>query len=169
MAVDLEEFHKTFFQDVLASADSRGGWTEDAFFDAFCTQLIDAGEIETADRAPYLPTRGGLRVDGYGGDPAACDGVLNLIVADFTQSPDLESLTATDMEAAFKRLTNFLTKSLDAQFRNSLEEAHPAFGLADLIATRWSVTTKVRMFLITNRVLILASMASHRERLMTDL
>ena len=153
MAIDLEEFHQTFFQNVLASADSKGGWTEDAFFEEFCTYLVDAGEFETADRVAYAPPRGGVRVDGYGGDPTTCEGVLNLIVADFNQSPDLESLTATEMEAAFKRLTNFLVKSLDVKFRNSLEEAHPGFGLADLIATRWQLTAKVRMFLITNRAL----------------
>lgn len=153
MAIELEEFHKTFFQDVLAAADSKGGWTEDAFFDEFCTHLIDAGELETADRASYVPMRGGIRVDGYGGDPLLCEGVLNLIIADFSQSPELDSLTATEMEAAFKRLTNFVLKSLDASFRNSLEEAHPAFGLADLISSRWASTTKIRMFLISDRVL----------------
>lgn len=153
MAIDLEEFHKTFFQDILASAHSKGGWTEDAFFETFSAYLIDAGEIETADRAPYIPPRGGVRVDGYGGDPIACDGILSLIVADFSPSPELTSLTATEMEAAFKRLENFLKKSLDQDFRNSLEEAHPAFGLADMISGRWAGTSKVRMFLITNKIL----------------
>lgn len=153
MAIDLEEFHKTLFQDVLASADSQGSWTEDAFFDEFCTHLIDAGEFETADRTSYVPVKGGIRVDGYGGDPLTSDGVLNLIVADFSQSPDLVNLTGTEMGAAFKRLTSFVTKALDPKFRNSLEEAHPAFGLADLISTRWSATTKIRMFLITDKVL----------------
>ena len=153
MPIDLEEFHSNFFQDIQASAASRGGWSEDAFFDEFCKYLVEAGEFDTADRAPYAPAKGGIRVDGYGGDPATSDGILNLIIGDFEQRPDVQSLNATEMEALFKRLTNFLTKSLDERFRSSLEEAHPVFGLADLIATRWASVVKVRMFLITNRAL----------------
>ena len=43
-------------------------FTEDTFFDRFSAELVDAGEIETADRA-HLFSPSGRRVDGYGGDP----------------------------------------------------------------------------------------------------
>ena len=94
-----------------------------------------------------------MRVDGYGGDPASADGVLSLIVVDFEQSAEIKSLTGTEMDAIFKRLTNFMVKARDTSFRNSLEEANPVFGLADLIAKRWSSLTKVRLFIISNRQL----------------
>ena len=55
----------------------------------------------------------GIRVDGYGGDPAASDGVLSLIIADFNQTQEITTLTATDMNATFRRLSNFLERSLD--------------------------------------------------------
>ena len=57
------------------------------------------------------------------------------------------------MNSTFKRLSNFLERSLDGTFRDSLEESAPAFGLADLIAARWHSVSRVRMFLITNREL----------------
>jgi hypothetical protein len=153
MLDELQEFYQEFFQEVHASADVDAKWAEDAFFERFCDHLVAAGELETADRTPYSPPRGGLRVDGYGGDPLDCGGVLSLIVADFNQTSAIETLIATEMDAIFKRTENFLTKALDARFRNSLEETDPAFGLADLIAQRWAGISKVRMFLITNRVL----------------
>lgn len=153
MAIELEEFYQDFFQEILASADADGQWAEDAFFDHFCEHLIEAGELDTADRAPYNPPKGGMRVDGYGGDPISCGGVLSLIVVDFNQSPSVGTLIATDMDAIFKRTSNFLAKALDARFRNSLEETDSAFGLADLIAQRWSETSKVRLLLISNRIL----------------
>jgi len=152
MALDLQEFHKSFYQEVLATAEAEAGWSEDAFFNRFCDYLVDAGELETADRAAYAPPKG-MRIDGYGGDPASADGVLNLIIVDFNQSTEIESLTRTDMESIFKRLSNFMTSSLEATFRNSLEEANPVFGLADLIAQRWRSLSKVRLFLISNRLL----------------
>jgi len=152
MAVELDEFYVDFFQDVLGAADADGRYVEDAFFDLFCNELIDAGELETADRAFYLPPRG-MRVDGYGGDPASTDGTLSLIIADFNPSDAIGSLTATDMEAIFRRLLNFVERARDAGFRNSLEETSPAFGLASLIASRWTSIAKIRLFLISNRQL----------------
>lgn len=153
MAIELDEFHRDFFQEILSSADAEGSYLEDAFFDQFCKYLIEAGELDTADQARYSPPRGGLRVDGYGGDPITADGTLSLIVADFNQSPEIGSLTGTEMDAIFKRASNFLGKALDARFRNSLEENDPGFGLADLIAKRWPGISRVRFFLISNRLL----------------
>lgn len=152
MAEDLEAFHQELLQDIHGSADAEGRYLEDSFFDRLCGELVDAGELDTADRAPFASPRG-LRVDGYGGDPAASAGVLSLIVCDFNQSPTVTRLTATDMEAIFKRLSNFLTRSLDKSFREAVEEASPGFGLAELIAARWPSVIKARLVLVTNRLL----------------
>lgn len=152
MPIDLETFHGDLIQDIHSSADADGRYAEDAFFDIFCQSLIDAGDLDTADRAHYLGPRG-LRVDGYGGDPATSDGVLSLIVADFNQATEVTTLTATEMDADFKRLSNFLERSLRSDFREALEESNEGFGLADLISSRWQEVSKVRLFLITNRVL----------------
>ena len=152
MAIELAEYHEELFQEIHGVADADGRFVEDAFFEVFTEALTDAGEIETADRVHHVSPRG-IRVDGYGGDPLASDGVLSLIIADFNQAQEVATLTATDMNAIFRRLFNFLERSLDASFRNSLEESAPVFGLADHIATRWSSVSKVRLFLISNRVL----------------
>src|SRR5437899_171092 len=106
MPVELTDFHTELFQDVLAVADADGRYVEDAFFDLFCDHLVEAGEFETADRAFYLAPRG-MRVDGYGGDPIASEATLSLIILDFSQSPDIETLTASEMDAIFRRLFNF--------------------------------------------------------------
>ena len=152
MAIDIAEYHEELFQEIHGRADAEGRFAEDAFFDVFTESLLDAGEIETADRIHHVSPRG-IRVDGYGGDPNNSDSVLSLIVADFNQTQEIETLTATNMNATFKRLSNFLDRSLDESFRHALEESAPAFGLADLIAARWSSISQVRLFLISNRVL----------------
>ena len=152
MSVELEEFQAGFFQEVVGTADADGRYVEDAFFDLFCNELVEAGEIDTADRAHYLPPRG-MRVDGYGGDPAMSGGTLSLIVSDFNPTPTTATLTATDMEGVFRRLRTFVDRARDSNFRDSLEETSAAFGLADLIAKRWSTIGKLRLFLISNRTL----------------
>ena len=152
MTIDITEFHDELFQEIHSLADAEGRFAEDAFFDVLTTSLIDAGEIETADRVHHVSPRG-IRVDGYGGDPVTSDAVLSLIITDFSPSQDVATLTATNMDATFKRLSNFLDRSLDEGYRNSLEESAPAFGLADLIAARWPSISRVRLFLVTNRML----------------
>ena len=79
MTISLEEFHQDFFQEVMASADVDGLYAEDAFFELFCEYLADAGEFDTADRAPYCPPTAGIRIDGYAGDPAQSGGLLSLV------------------------------------------------------------------------------------------
>jgi hypothetical protein len=152
MPTDLEQFHSEFFQEVLNSAHADGRYNEDAFFEVVTQHLVDAGEIDTADRAFYAGARG-IRVDGYGGDPADAEGVLSLIISDFHQADDVRTLTGTEMDAIFNRVQQFVVRSLDAGFRNGLEESGAAFGLADLIAARWSSIAKIRLFLISNRAL----------------
>src|SRR5262249_11801459 len=61
--------------------------------------------------------------------------------------------TGSELPAIFRRLSNFLDKCLEPRFRDGLEETTAAFGLADLIHARWSAIVKVRLFLVTNRLL----------------
>lgn len=154
MSMSLHDFRQEFFQDLLAEADSAGKFVEDVFFERFGAYLGEAGEIDSVDRADFRGPRGsGIRVDGYGGDPLESEGTLSLIILDFSHSDDPGRLIASEMDAIFRRLQNFLRKSLDAGWRNSLEETSPGFGLADLVANRWDRITRIRMFLLTNREL----------------
>lgn len=151
MAEALETFHEELFQEIVRDADADGRWAEDAFFARFCDHLVDAGALETHDRARHVAT--GMRVDGYGGDPETAEGSLTLIVAEFSQSTSVETLTATQMDAIFNRATTFLKKALQPSFRNGLDETTPGFGLASMIADSWGVVHRVRIILITNKVL----------------
>ncbi len=153
-----EEFYEELFQDIKTTADTYGVYREDAFFDIVTDYLINAGEFDEAERAFYRPAQGGIRVDGYCGDPLESavtqdsgQGTLGLIALDFNQDTELATLTNTDMEADFRRLEKFLTRSLEVRFRDSLEPTDPGYGLADLISTRWEKISRVKLYLLTNR------------------
>ena len=151
--MDIEEFAREFLQDVLTESDADGQFVEDVFFQKSCEQLMEAGELDAADRVPYRSPAKGIRVDGYGGDPADTAGTLNLIILDFHPAPAIGRLTGTEMDAAFRRLSNYLRQALDGRWRDALEETSPAFGLADLIAQRWNSIAKIRFLLVSNREL----------------
>ena len=151
----VEEFAGEFFQDVLAEADADGQFVEDVFFHKFCEHLMEAGELDSADRVAYQGQPGrGIRVDGYGGDPAEDDSdTFSLLISDFHASAEVGRLIGSEMNTIFRRLSNFLRYALDRKWRDGLEETSPAFGLADLLSKRWSGIGRVRLFLITNREL----------------
>ncbi len=151
--MDLEEFAQNLLQDVHAESDADGQFLEDVFFQKACEQLTEAGELETADRVSYRSPVRGIRVDGYGGDPSDSSGTLSLIILDFHVSQTVGRVTGSEMDALFRRLTNYLRHSLNEQWRDALEETNPAFGLADLIAQRWRDVSKVRLLLVSNRAL----------------
>lgn len=156
----MQEIYEEIFQDVATTAEAWGMYKEDAFFEIIAEYLIDAGEFDEAIRAYYRPPQGGIRVDGYCGDPLdsvtaqdAQSGTLGLIVMDFNQDLDIASLSNTDMQADFKRLEKFVEKSLDLGFRNLLEPSDPGFGLAYMIATRWKSISRIKLYLLTNKKL----------------
>ena len=148
----LDEFALEFFQDIVTRADAEEKFTEEVFFEAFCDHLMDAGEFDSAEPAPYRgPSGSGVRVDGYDLDNDT--GTLSLIISDFRQSPDLARLTRTEMNTVFERPRRFLERAFDPKWRNLLEETSPGFGLADLVVGRWARIGNVRLALITNREL----------------
>ncbi|OYX55759.1 MAG: AIPR protein [Brevundimonas subvibrioides] len=152
MTETVEDFHEDFFNEIRTHADAGGRFMESAFLESYGEWLVNSGEFETFDVAPYRAARG-MRVDAYGGDPLEAEGVLSLAVVDFNPDSQLVSLTKTDVEAAFKRLENFLRASLTDGFRDQLEESSPGYGLAELIHARRAGINRVRLFLISNRAL----------------
>ena len=150
--MEIEEFARDLLQDVLAEADADGQFREDVFFEKACECLMEAGELDTADRVHYRSPTRGIRVDGYGGDPREASGTLSLIVLDFDANPT-GRLIGSEMDRILRRLSKFVRQALDRKWRDALEETSPAFGLADLIAHCWPTISKVRLLLISNREL----------------
>lgn len=157
MPTDLETYHTELFQEVLHKAEAEGSLADEAFFDVFSETLMEEGDLLTADKAYYSKPgkhRRTEKVNGYGGDPIeSSDKSLSLLISDFHQGPEVLTLTRTDMETEFTKLRNFVDSALDPKFRNGMEETDPAFGLADLISARWGEIEKIRMILLTNKVL----------------
>lgn len=157
MSEAVEEFHHEFFNEVRAEADANGQFMETTFLERYAEWLVSAGELETLDIAHYATRRadGAVldRVDGYGGDPSDAEGVLSLVLSDFRPDPQIGSLTNTEVADGFKKLERFARKSFDPSFRELLEESSPGYGLAELIHARRGSINRLRLFLISNRLL----------------
>ena len=150
---ELEEYHRNLMADIRCEADASGIFPVEAFFDRMAERLTEAGELEVADRAYYQGGEGSqkLRIDGYAGDPRDSEGVLGLIVCDFADSDKAQTFGKGDVPPILNPLIRFLKKARTEEFRDSLNEANPAFQVSDLIIATWSQVTKVKLILISNR------------------
>ena len=154
MVSEVEQFREELLDDIRYKAVGSGYWSEDAFFEIVTNIAMEEGDIPTADRVPFdVPRRG--KIDGYGGDPIDDNGILSLMVIDYDpfDGNGVVTLTATEMDAVFRRVRMFVQRSLNPTNRNEMEESSPAFGLADLISQRWKLISRVRIVLLTNKVL----------------
>ena len=150
---DLAAYYQELMAEVRVDADVSGILTVEAFFDKVKERLTEAGELETTDRAFYESGEKAnrLRIDGYGGDPRDADGVLGLVVCDFKDTEQFETMGKADLPPLFNPLVRFLKEARKKDFRDSLNEVSPGFQVSDLIITTWSHVTKVKLILLSNR------------------
>lgn len=150
---ELEEYHQNLMADIRREADASGIFPVEAFFDRMTERLTEAGELEVADRAFFQNGEGAqkLRIDGIAGDPRDSEGVLGLIVCDFAEGDTVQTFGKGDVPPILNPLIRFLKKAKTEEFRDSLNEANPAFQISDLIITTWSYVTKVKLILVSNR------------------
>ena len=150
---DLAAYYQELMAEVRVDAAVSGILTVEAFFDKVKERLTEAGDLQTTDRAFYdsgeKATR--LRIDGYGGDPRDADGVLGLVVCDFKDTEQFETMGKADLPPLFNPLVRFLKEARKKDFRDSLNEVSPGFQVSDLIITTWSHVTKVKLILLSNR------------------
>lgn len=147
MEQTVEEFFHDFRQETLADAEANSTYQLEAFMEAVSTELIETGFIEGFEHCHYRAPRG-MRVDGYWFND---EGALDIFVADFDCRRELETLTRTDVDAAFKRVVNFFEASL----RGTLEPdvTTPEYGLVRQIADRRAMLRQVNFYLTSERVL----------------
>lgn len=149
METTAEDFFHDFRQDLLAGAEANGSFLLAEFMDTVSRELTETGFTEGFEFAHYRAQRG-MRVDGYWFND---EGGLDLFVADFDSRTELASLTRTEVDAAFKRVTNFFVASLRKNLANDLEVTSPEYGLARQIADRKALIRRLNLFLLSERTL----------------
>lgn len=153
-----QEFFHDFRQELLAGAEANCNYQLAEFMEAVASELVETGFVEGFDFCHFRAQRG-MRVDGYWFND---EGALDLFVADFDCRSELVSLTKTEAEAAFKRVSNFFEASLNKELHRDLEVTSPEYGLSRQIADRRGGIRQVNFFLLSERAL------SDRIQALTD-
>lgn len=147
MEQTVEEFFHDFRQETLADAEANSTYQLEAFMEAVSTELIETGFIDGFEHCHYRAPRG-MRVDGYWFND---EGALDIFVADFDCRRELETLTRTDVDIAFKRVVNFFVASLQGTLEPDVTT--PEYGLVRQIADRRAMLRQVNFYLTSERVL----------------
>ena len=96
-----EEFHRDLIQSVLADAESRGLMNAQCFFETVCEELTGLGELTNNYTVSEYKKRG-IEVYGYDFDDER--NILVLLVHQFFQEEELQTITQKDIDTKFKRL-----------------------------------------------------------------
>ncbi|MBU0723346.1 MAG: AIPR family protein [Alphaproteobacteria bacterium] len=147
MEQTVEEFFHDFRQETLAGAEANSTYQLEAFMEAVSRELIETGFVEGFEHCHYRTARG-IRVDGYWFND---EGALDIFVADFDCRRELETLTRTDVDAAFKRVVNFFEASLQRTLEPDVTT--PEYGLVRQIADRRAMLRQANFYLTSERVL----------------
>jgi hypothetical protein len=145
----ITEFYHDFRQELLAGAEASRSFQLSEFMETVANELVETGVTEGFEFCHFRAQRG-MRVDGFWFDD---EGVLDLFVADFESRTELTSLTKTDVDAAFKRVTNFFEASVSKGLAGELELTSPEYGLARQIADRKGAIRRLRLFIFSERSL----------------
>src|SRR6266487_424170 len=143
---ELNQFATQLLQEIITTAETEGfeKLRAEVFTEYVIESLVEANELE-GGMACYHKARG-VEVSGYNLDG---DGTLNLFTTIYTQSNPPVTVGKSDIETSFKRLINFLQKTLN-RYYIELEEASEAFDMAEHIFESRHDITDINLYLFTD-------------------
>jgi len=146
--ITLEEFHQDFLQSILSDAKSRGLMKPQAFFENVCEELISVGDL-TPNYTYAEFSKRGMEVFGYDFDNERK--ILSLLVHQFFQEDDIQTLTKGQIDTKYKRLTTFFEKSANGLYKD-LEEAYESYSMTFNIY-KWykeNEISKIRLLILSD-------------------
>ena len=149
--MELSEFHNELLQNVRVRAQSASDFVRAAFVDEIGERLTAAEEFDNFETCRYEGTLGNkrLRVDGYALDEA--DNSLALMVANFSNDDELQSINADAPKTAFAHLRNFVEAAFKEKLTDgSIEESQPGYGLASDLINWHTKVSKYRFYFASN-------------------
>ncbi len=150
MEITREEFFIELRQDIMADREAKRISSLEAFLEIFSDDIAATGIAENGiEYCHYQPSQGGVRVDGYHYE--ADDKILSLFIADYDDRPEITSLTRTELDATFKRLSNFFEGSIKKRICPKLEITSEEYKLSKMIEDKHFSFIKVNFFVLSER------------------
>lgn len=149
--LELAKFAENLQQEIIIRAEgvqdgeNIGSFSEDAFTQLMIEYLTEAGEIE--DGQVCYHRAHGIKINGY--NIQEDEGRVDLFTSIYNRSLPPVTVRKDTINSAFNQLLKFLQKVYNGYHEN-IEEASEAFDMAQLIYSRRSQITHIRLFLLTD-------------------
>ncbi|MDM8514574.1 AIPR family protein [Desulfobacterales bacterium HSG16] len=145
---NLHEFHEDFLQSILSDAESRGLMKPQAFFENVCEELLSIGDL-TKNYTVAEYTKRGIEVHGYDFDEERK--IVSLLVHQFFQEEEIQTLTKNTINVKFNRLKAFFSKCTQSIYQH-MEETSEAYSMAYNIHQyhRSNQIDKARLIILTD-------------------
>ena len=125
--VKIEEFHQDFLQTILSDSQSRGLLQSKSFFENVCEELILIGDLTNNYTEAEYSKKDIPVVYGYDYDDERK--ILTLLVDQFFQEEEIQTLYKKDADVKFNRLKNFFVDCINGLY-TKMEEAYEHFSMA---------------------------------------
>ena len=149
--MDIKEFRNGIQDDVHFNASINGTSPREEFLAMYANALVEAEEFEDFEQLAYEGVGSQnkkILIDGY--YYSELENCLVIITCPFTDSMDVQSLTATEAEIHFKRARAFVEESRSGFIQKYAEESSPGYGLAVDIQKRYSNVSKFKFYILTD-------------------
>lgn len=146
--ISLQEFHQDFLQTILSDTESRGLMKPQAFFENVCEELVSSGDLTTNYTAAEYVKKG-VEIHGYDLDEERK--LLSLIVHQFFQDDEIQTLTKSIIETKFDRLKGFFRMIAQNDFHD-MEQTSDGYSMAYNIAQflNGKQIERVRLIVLTD-------------------
>lgn len=144
----LQDFHQDFLQSILSDTESRGLLKSQSFFELFCEDLVEVGDLSrNYTSASYYKT--GVEVYGFDYDEERK--LFTLINFYFFQSNEIETLNKQQLQTKFNRLKKFIVE-VKKGIHLDLEETSDGYELAFKLfhALKANQIEKFRLMVLTD-------------------
>ena len=134
------------------AAESDQESTVTSFVKEAADNLLEAGVIPDYEPCFYIGNgkhNRRLRVDGYALDDY--DMTMYLLVADFSGTDEVETLTMTQAKMVFDRVYGFIEQAMIGELHNELEISTPAYDLVQSLRLNQMRIRRFSLILVTDK------------------
>lgn len=134
---EISKYYQSLIQDIVSlQAGNEDGDTQEQIFTRIVVDMLaEAGETENAAIAydeKALGTKNQHKINAY----AISDNyeTVDLFISILDNSPEIKTVTKSEIETATKRITNFFRKASYNDYVNDVAESSPIFEFANTLA-----------------------------------
>lgn len=152
--MELNEYKELILEEVRVESEINFSDITSEFIKYVSDILISAEEFDDFTETYFEAvgkSRRKIQIDGFSIDEV--DKSCILLISDFTNSIELETINNSEIDKLYSRMEAFVKNSLNGYISEKCEESSAGYGFAREIEGRIDEITKFRFYIITDKIL----------------